>query len=483
MTKRSGWTLFLFFFAPLLVAAEERKVPFYFPQGIEKLETPAKQYEAYKRYWRVMQGCKWGHWTGADFSRGYRVERTYDGEKVGYTLDHVIHVGDKIYYYDFCEQREITPKERDLMVADFIQYVEGATSLGEYYNDLEPNAVKRRSENTGIADGDLRKQLDQPIPEDPKITYRDLTQIPKKITRATFWPKEIHLGENMALGLAYLNSRTAWIGPEARILDYITPSGRPLVGLHELIHTNVELQSYPMSDHVWVELMASVPMAFFDDEFMDLAGHGYLYRVREWAWVYLGYDFREVKKRVIKFDFAGNLWVDEKAFNEAYELQKKIKAEFLVAFKGLLAEYYSDQPYWGGVNDKLFDDQGVFDIGMALRYEPTILYDPKLPGDGHNQTMQWLEAHKEDVRRIALEAWNESGKPLDDSGDGTVALTQENIKLVERLTGMGREELVELAKKHGITARDAKGKSIPELMSLFNQIMERERGQKRGEVR
>lgn len=474
--------IFGFAFAPIvsiatLVSAEEKKLPMYFPQGMEKAETPAKQYELYERYWRVVQGCKWYHYTYGDFSHAYRVERTYEGQKVSFVFDHVIEVGDKYYWYDFCDQKEITKDERDVIVADFVDYVERAVELGfGYYKDFEPMVIKRRAENTGISEGDLRKQLGAPAPEDPKMTYRDLTQIPRDITRATFRPKEIHLGENIALGVAWLNSNTAWIAPEARIFDYITPSGRPLVGLHELTHLNTELQSYPMSEHVWVEVMASCPMAYFEDEFLDLAYHGYLRRVREWVWVYTGYDFRAVQKRVIKFDFEGNLWVDEKAFNEAFETQKKIKAELFTAFKELLAEYYADQPYWGGVNDKLFDQQGVFDIGMALRYEPTLL-------GGLAKTTAWKEAHKSEIMRIALEAWNESGKPIAGTRgmDGRM-LTTENIRLIERLTGKSQDELIELAKKHGLTAEDAQGKSLPELMGLYLEIVKQEKRQKMGEV-
>src|SRR5688572_12722158 len=95
--------------------AQERSVPHYFPDGIERLKEPAQQWEAYLRYMNATDLCRGT--LGAevtlarDFSRAIKLERTYEGKKVTFFFEPWVRVGDKIVFYDFCGQRTISKGE------------------------------------------------------------------------------------------------------------------------------------------------------------------------------------------------------------------------------------------------------------------------------------------------------------------------------------------------------------------------------------
>jgi hypothetical protein len=468
----------LFFGATLLVAAllpvgAAAQVPHYFPDGIERLQEPARQWEAYLRYMNSMDICRGTF--GAkhiprDFSRAIQVKRTYWGKETTFVFDTYVRVGDKIVFYDFCGDQVVTEEQFGVVRDYFIGQFEEAWDIGyEYYRDVEVLAVRARAEAVGKTEKELRANLDEPLPDAPGVTYRERQLLPDPITKAQFVPsKEIHLGYNPYFGVAWLNSGALWVTPQATVSDYI--HGRPGIALHESIHTNENLQSYPLSNGVDVELIASVPMMFFPEDHLRLSHHGYARDIRDMVRWYFGYDFDQVRKEIVIFNHATNLRIDTEKFNKYYAQLQEVKAELLRIYPVFLAEYYSKRAYWSGFHEKMQDNAAVFRVMMALSYDLTAL-------GGREKTMRFTQMHHDKIMRMAHESFMASGgggKGSAMNADPRIP-SQETIKQLELLTGMSREEMLKLAKKHQINLEGLHKMSTAQIIQLYMDIMEKER--------
>ncbi|HXV26437.1 MAG TPA: hypothetical protein VD862_00180 [Candidatus Paceibacterota bacterium] len=446
-------------------------VPHYFPDGIERLSEPARQWEAYLRYMNATDICRGTLGADAtfprDFSRAITVERVYEGKKVTFYFEPWVRTGDKIVFYDFCGQRTVTEAEFQVVVDDLVSQFEKAVQMGaEYYRELEKLAVRARAKRIGMSEGDLRARLDQPVPDAPNVTYRELQQLPRPMTKADFVPREVHFGYTPYFGVAWLNTGVLWVTPQSRIVDYLY--GHPSVLLHEMTHANANLQSYPLSNGIDVELIASIPEMLLDEDHISLMYHGYLADVRDMVNVYFGFDFAQVRREVVVFDHVRNLRIDTAKFNEHVGKLIEVRRELRKAFLKTLEEFYSDQVFWTSFNEKMQDTRAVFRVMMAFAYDPTI-------AGGHAETMKFLQRNHRKIMQMANEAYRKSGGESG-SGESRRGPSQASLDLLEQMSGMSRDDMLRLARKYRITEDDVRDKSFPELVDLYMRIMEMEAG-------
>lgn len=450
-------------------AAAQAQVPHYFPDGIERLSEPGDQLEAYKRYIRATNRCRGSEGAyrsiSGDYSRAITEVRTIEGKEVSFYFEPWIKLDDGgIVYYDFCGQEEITDEQFQVVKNDIYEQFDRAVDLGfDYYEDIEELAVSARAVRIGVTEADFRARLDEEVPEAPGVTYRELQQLPRPMTRADFVPNEVHIGYGWWLGVAWPNGGVMWITPQARILDYI--NGEPQVLLHELVHTNANLQNFPILDGVDAELIASIPSKLLDSDYIRFHLHGYMRTVRNMVEVYFGYDFKRIDNEIFEYNHAGNWKMAREKTNEYLAMQAQIKPELRKAFKRVLQVYYSDPIAWAALHDKLGDSRGVFHIVMSMLYDPTIV-------ENHRKTMEFVLKEKPEIKRMAHKAYQESGKA--DNSDSNDFPFNGNIDTLEMLTGMNQEELLRLAEKHGINVNDLRGRTPGELIGLYMNIMDRE---------
>lgn len=469
-----GMLLLMVVSFPIGAAAQ---VPHYFPAGMEQLNEPADQWEAYLRAMNALDICRGtngAQFIPRDFSRSITVEKEYWGKKTTFIFDPYIRVGDKIVFYDFCGATEVTEEQFAVSRDDFIAEFERAWEVGyDYYRELEVLAVRARAQAVGKSEEEFRANLDDELPDAPGVTYRERQLLPNPVQRSDFVPgKEIHMGYNPYFGVAWLNSGTIWVTPQARIADYI--HGYPRVALHESIHSNENLQSYPLSNGVDVEMMASVPMFFFENEHIGLARHGYAGDVRDIIRWYFGYDFSQVNKEVITFDHAGNLRVDREKFNDYYGKLREVKSELRASFLGFLAEYYAHRAFWSGFHEKMQDDAAFLRVMMITNYDLTA-------AGGREETMRFLQMNHKKIMQYAHESYlasggggTGSGLSDDESESGPRMPSREAIRQIEALTGMSVPEMLALAEKHGVTLKDVQKMSRPEIISMAVEILQKE---------
>lgn len=482
----------LFLLAPTAVLGLEKEsapvageLPHYFPDGIETINSSGQewqQWEAYLRYLSVTDLCADAEdRIPMSFERSIRVETEIAGKKTTIVFDPWIRVGDKIVFYDFCGQHYASEDDFGLVVSDFVkQFSWAIDEVYDYHKDLEADVIRLKAERQSISVGEMKKQIDIPLPELPSATFRDLEQVPRSMTKADFVPREVHFGYGPKyLGATWLNSGVVYITLQARITDQLI--GKPRVMIHEYIHCNTVLQSFPLSEGVDVEFLASVPQMLLPEDKISLPFHGYLRDLREMIWVFFGYNFDQAQKEIVVFNHDGhNLRIDPRKFNEYLGKLEEVKKELTHFFRTkALPEFYSDPVFWTSLHEKLQDKCGIFRIMMALNYDLTIL-------DGRDKTKAWLELTKEERMEMAQRAFEESGRPSqereDDSADSDsriISLTF--LELVRQTTGIDEKELMRLAKKYHLTERDLRGKSFSELMRLFRVIMTAEKSNKGGE--
>lgn len=465
----------VFLFAPQALQAQSR-VPHYFPEGIEKVTDPASQYEAYLRVLNVTSSCRSAlndHSYARLMENNPKVEIEVAGKKTVLVFDAWIKSGNNIVFYDFCGQKVITPDEFNVVVKDLEAQVRLAVDKAhDYYDDFEERAVKARARNLGVSEGELRNLLDKPVPRVPQITYRELHQLPRPSKKSDFVPKEVHLGymEEGILGAAWLNSGVTYDMIQGRLADVVI--GEPSVLTHEFTHANTNLQRLPLSDGFDVEMAASIPEMFWPEDKISLSRHGYLHDVREMIRVFFGYNFEQASSEVFLWNYGGNIKIDRAKFNQYSDKLADIKKEMLTFFREkAIPEFYSDPVGWTSLHEKLQDSRGVFRIMMALNYDPTIL-------EGHAKTMVFLETNREKIKRMAHEAFLESGKPSDEGEGDSNLISEISIRNLEKVFGMSREEMMSLARKHGIKPESLKDKSFPQMFKILLSVIEKERGSK-----
>lgn len=416
--------LAVFLAIPMAASAENKKeLPFYFPPGIIESSDSVKQLQEYGRYLAATFYCFQGGVNKALLIAGNDsvsvqtdIESTSSSlnvdrpTKMKLVLDHFVRLPDgTIRVTSLCDQRIITEAQLRVAVNDLVAVVNAAADNNyAYYEKLTVFAEEARAKKLGMKVEELRKILPLRIPgyKEP-ITFREAHQLPRPMRRSDFVPRELHLGYNPPLtgilGVTWLNTGVIYYNPQARLLDYL--NGKPKVMQHEMVHGNINLQHFPLSEGFDVELEASVPEALYPENQIDLFFHGYLNDLRTLTRIYFGLDFNQLRKEIARYDLAGNLLIDEQKMRDGSKKIDQAKAELFKFLRDTaIPEFYSDPVWWSALNDKLSNKNSVLWVMMSAYYNPTIL-------GGEKETMQWYEAHVSEIREMAEKAYEESGKP------------------------------------------------------------------------
>ena len=466
--------------------AAVKQLPFYFPPGVIQTTDVIKQQAEYARYAMATNQC-FHNATPFPLSSivdpdSIRIKTDIDSTssvtdsraKMEIVLDHFVRVGDKIRVTTLCDQKLITEEELKVVVDDILSIVPAA-AYGidfDYYKSVTDDAIRARAGKLGLTEDEFRKQLDE---KDPNydITFREINRIPAAMRRSDFVPRELHLGYNPqflgALGVTWLNTGVVYYNPQARVLDYLI--GKPVVLAHEFIHANVNLQKFPLSDGFDTELFASIPDMLLPEDQMNFFFHPYPEDIRELAWIYFGFNFKQVQKEIVRFDFGGPVWVDEVKYRQYFKELERIKAEMLSFFRDVvIPEFYSDPLWWSAMNDRRGDRNSVFRIMMANHFDPTIL-------GGHAETMKWLLPRTDVAIEMARKAHEASSQ---DAGNNFGMMSQIPQFLIDRYRAAFSEKEQQTIREHFLSNPDAavdiQKMNMQELLKFFERFKIKPRG-------
>jgi len=414
--------LFLLTGAMSVSAQSQPQYPFFFPKGFYQTTDPLKQREEYVRWLNSTWTCNQGGALGTTIpgSDSIRVHTdvvstdsvTENPAKMTMVFDHYIQQPDgTVRYTDLCHT-EILSAEQFAVVRDGLKKlaVEAAQRNFEFYVKVYNRSIEVRAQKLGISKEELIAQLDEKVPG-YNVTFRELHRIPPHMQASDFIPRELHLGFNPPLGgilgVTWLNTGVIYYNPDAWITDAL--NGIPKVMQHEQVHGNIDLQKWPLSQAFDVELIASIPEMLYSENKTDFPSHGYAKDIRELAQIYYGFDWDEMHRQIVKFDFAGNVVYDDEKFLYYYKQIDQIKAEMMKFFMEVtIPEFYSDPIWWSAANDIRGDNNTVFRITMADHYQICSL-------GGCDATSQWLSEHKDEIMEIAQRAFR-AGMGKDRSG-------------------------------------------------------------------
>lgn len=403
---------------PDITPAEQAQVnaaqlPFFFPQGFYQTTDPLRQREEYVRWlnstWNCNQGNKDGMGATIPGSDSIRIQTdvvstdsvTENPAKMVMIFDHYIRLKDgRVRYSDLCHTEIITDAQFQVVVAGLKkQVVDAAARDDAFYSKIQQRTVEVRAAKLGIKKEELVKELDEKVPG-YNVTYRELNQLMKPSHASDFVPRELHLGFNPPLGgilgVTWLNTGVIYYNPDAWITDAL--NGIPKVMQHEMVHGNINIEKWPMSAAFDVELMASLPEMLYQENTTDFPSHGYAADIRELAQIYYGMDWAEMRKQIVKMDYAGNIEYDDTKYLYYYKQIDQIKAEMMKFFVDVtIPEFYSDPVWWSAINDVRGDNNTVFRITMADHYQICSL-------GGCAASQEWLETHKDEIIEIAKRA-------------------------------------------------------------------------------
>lgn len=337
-------------------------------------------------------------------------------------LDNYVRMPDgKIRVTNFAEQYFITRHQLEVVVYDMIVVAKEASHNDWlYYKNLSEVATKARANQLGITVEELAAQLDEQDSDHPGVMFRDLHKLPLVSRESDFVPRNLHLGYNPEfngiLGVCWLNTGLVYYNPQARLLDYLM--GKPCILQHEMMHCNHRFQRYPFTAGFDVELFASVPEMLYEENKIDVFYHSYARDIREMIWVFTGFNFKQARKEIFKYDRAGDMEVDIKKYDEYFtklEAAKKVVSEIFQT--KAIPLFYSDVTFWSAFHDKMQDDSVVLRLAMVSELDMTIL-------NGRRETMLWLEARKEKISEMAKKAYAKSGEKDKNSGFDTFRVPQ-----------------------------------------------------------
>lgn len=435
--KTTVLALFVFsLISALPSSAQQKELPWYFPPGVIQTNDPVKQRQEYLRYLAAQYNCYQGNRGVSRLILGNDSIRvvtnvvstaTATPTKLTLVFDHYVRVGDKIRVTTLCGQQLITEEEFKVVSDDLLsQALLSRDKDFEYYRRLTDRAVKSRAEELGISEGDFRKQLDEKVPDQPDVTYRELNQIPRPQKPSDFVPKEIHLGYNPempgVLGVAWLNIGLVYYNPQARVRDYLV--NHPGVLMHEIIHSNTNLQDFPLTEGFDVELIASIPEMLVPENQMDFFFHGYASDIRKIVKIYFGFKFDQAWDEIVRHNAGGQLFVDEAKYRLYFGQLEQVKSTLLKFYEEVvLPEFYSKRLWWTAMNDRRKDDNSVFRIMMSHYFDRTGL-------GGHAETTKWEATNNDTIYRIAKESFEEMGR------NGSSSDTMENMRVPQFLVNL-----------------------------------------------
>jgi hypothetical protein len=230
------------------------QLPFFFPPGFYKTTDPIRQREEYVRWlnstWNCNQGNPNGMGATIPGSDSITVQTdvvstdsvTENPAKMKMIFDHYIRVNGRIRYSDLCHTEFITDEQFAVVQAGLQkQAVEAAQRDYDFYVIIYEKSIAARAAKLGIPKDELVKELDEKVPDNPTVTWREVHRIPKKMAPSDFVPRELHLGFNPPLGgilgVTWLNTGVIYYNPDAWITDYL--NGIPKVMQHEEVHGNI----------------------------------------------------------------------------------------------------------------------------------------------------------------------------------------------------------------------------------------------------
>ena len=280
---------------------------------------------------------------------------TENPAKLVMVFDHYIRMKDgRVRYSDLCHTEIITDTQFQVVVNGLKALtVDAAHRDNLFYSKIQGLTVGVRAQKLGIKSEELVKQLDEKVPG-YNVTYRELNQLMKPSKDSDFVPRELHLGFNPPLGgilgVTWLNTGVIYYNPDAWITDAL--NSIPKVMQHEMVHGNINVEKWPMSAAFDVELMASLPEMLYLENTTDFPSHGYAADIRELAQIYYGMDWAEMRKQIVKMDFAGNIVYDDEKYVYYYKQIDQIKVEMMKFFVEVtIPEFYSDPVWWSANND------------------------------------------------------------------------------------------------------------------------------------
>lgn len=455
------------------------KLPFYFPEGVViENKNPAKQYREYLRYINATQKRFQRAHTTLIAGDSITIKSDLDSTskpgkpaKMTLFLDHYVVLPDgRIRVTDFLGQTIITKKELQIVIDDMMAVIDdAATADMAYYKDLYQRIVASRAKHLGLSKEEFVKHLNEKV-DGTDVTYRELNSIPLPLQKSDFVPREVHLGYTPeyggVLGLTWLNSGVVYYNPQARVLDYLV--GRPMVMMHEMIHANHKLQNYPLANYFDVEMLAMIPEGLLEETQIYLFGHHYFEELRTLCWIYFGFDFEEARKRFVKFNSAGNIFINDKEYNQYCDLVKKMQRELQGFFQEVIVpEYYASPTYWMGFNDKMQNNNAYIWVMFRKHYEPTIL-------GGHKKTRIQLEADKVKRLEIAKKAWKRTGNSSS-SGFGMFTPPSFMVKKYETLfTKKERSRIERYFRDNPRALESLKQMSVKEIIELAEGLSKKE---------
>lgn len=398
--------------------------PFFFPQGFYPTQDPLRQREEYVRWlnstWHCNQGESGGMGATIPGSDSIRIVTdvvstdsvTENPAKMTMVFDHYIRMKDgRVRYSDLCHTEILTDAQFQVVSNGLKALTVNAAHRDNlFYGKVQEYTLTVRAQKLGLKKDELSKELDEKVPG-YNVTYRELNQLMKPSRDSDFIPRELHLGFNPPLGgilgVTWLNTGVIYYNPDAWITDAL--NGIPKVMQHEMVHGNINIEKWPMSAAFDVELMASLPEMLYLENTTDYPSHGYAADIRELAQIYYGMDWAEMRKQIVKMDYAGNIEYDDAKYLYYYKQIDQIKVEMMKFFMEVtIPEFYSDPVWWSAYNDIRGDNNSVFRVTMADHYQICSL-------GGCAASQEWLETHKDEIIEIAKRAYD-AGLGKDRSG-------------------------------------------------------------------
>jgi hypothetical protein len=458
---------------------QTKELPFFFPAGIKTTTDPVEQRQEYQRYLVSTWACNQGNPNGmqnlmpepGSVSVQTNVVSTSsvteNPAKMRIVLDHFVKMPDgRVRVTTLCNQYFITAEQEQVVEKYLTAHViEAAGADNDFYATIMRLAITARAQKLGIDSASFEKSLDEPMLDNKTITYREFNRIPKPSKASDFVPRELHLGFNIPLGgilgVTWLNTGVIYLNPDSLVTDFLT--GRPKVLQHEMVHNNINVEKFPMSEAFDVELMADMPIVLYQENQIDLPSHSYATDLREMFQIYFNDDFEQAEKQSVKIDLAGNTVIDEIKYRYFYAQHEQVKAEALAFFQTVsIPEFYSDIAWWGSVNDIRGDKNSVFRMTLAQHYNPTILGSSK-------ESLDWAEAHRELILQTANKGFHDALGGSGDSmeGENDTHVPAYLIDLYEHMfTQQERTNIEAYYKAHPAELAKLKTMSPSELMEL-----------------
>ena len=467
------------------------KLPFYFPQGIvQQPDDPVKQLSEYWRYMRATDPCM-----QIDYDFRYRtiidketfrvdtnIKSTASITDPDTTMEIILtdvvsvkdvqgkiekdaHGNDLYRMTNLCEQKFLTKGEVDTVVEDLKQAVIEARDLDyAQYATVTDDAIEERARALGMPPQEFAKMLDE---KDPMfgVPFRDINRIPHPQRPSDFVPRQLIFGFTDfpgVHGISWLNTGVVHYNPQARIRDYL--KAKPGVLMHESVHNNVNLQKFPFSRGFDADFFAEIPATLLAEDKIDVFLHPYDADFREAAWVFFRLDFKRAKEEIFLFNAAGNMFIDEDKLREFIKEVDRAKVEFLKVSRVMFKLFYADPVWWMSAHDRLKDDNAIFRFAMAISYDPTIL-------GGHKETMEFLTANEEVIRRAAKESYEDLGGSGSDDNDMDMRVPRAWEQAFRRLPENDQEALRTYFTKHPFELKQLPNMDPEKLLNLVEQIL------------